>query len=185
MANPLLVRALPEHLAERGQAIEIVEDISFFPRLAAIVEADLEALPEDRIPPRWRESPVTIGLQFGWADARERLPELQGRLEARIDAVCQRCLEPCELSLRQEIRLLLVDGQTAGSSDEGYEIWELDDDMVRPLDVVEELLIMALPMAAMHVSLDTCGPLVTSTGGAPTETVRPFADLKARIDESK
>lgn len=183
MANPLLVRALPASLADRGQAIEVVEEISFFKRLAGIVEADLGALPAEKIPPRWRESPVTIDLQFGWADARERLPQLSGTLEARIDAVCQRCLEPCEVRLGQTVRLLLAGEEIAGASDDGAELWELDEEMIRPLDVVEELLIMALPMAAKHASMDDCSNPVVQTIPMATDNVKPFADLKARIDE--
>ena len=184
MVNPLLVRALPEHLAERRQAIEVVENIGFFKRLAAIVEADLAALAADKIPPLWRDSPVTIGLAFGWADARQQLPMLSGRLEARVDAVCQRCLEPCVLQIEQSVRLLLVHEQTAGSSDSGFEIWEPDEETVRPFDIVEELLVMSLPMAAMHARAENCGRLAARLAPARQNTARPFADLKARIDQT-
>lgn len=184
MANPLLDRALPEHLAEQRQTIERVEKLSSLERLEAIVEADLSALPEGKIPPGWRDSPVTIRFAFGFADVGERLPQLSGTVAARIVAVCQRCLEPCEIRLQQSLKLLLVENGSAATEGAGYEAWELDDTLLRPLDVVEETLIMALPMSPMHASIEACGPLIEHIGSKPaaTDTVRPFADLKSRID---
>lgn len=187
MANPLLDRALPEHLAEQRQTIDRVDKLSTLERFAAIVEADLGALPDGKIPPGWRDSPVTIRLEFGFADVGKRLPQLTGTVAARLYAVCQRCLEPCEIQLEESLKLLLVEQGSAATEGAGYEAWELDDTLLRPLDVVEETLIMALPMSPMHVSIEACGPLVEQIGSKPaaTDTVRPFADLKARIDKTE
>lgn len=189
MANPLLDRALPEHLAEQRQTIEKVDKLSTLERLAAIVEADLGALSDGKIPPGWRDSPVTIRLEFGFADVGAHLPQLTGTVAACLYAVCQRCLEPCEIQLQESLKLLFVENGSTGrtaTEEAGYEAWELEDTLLRPLDVVEEALIMALPMSPMHASLEDCGPLVEQIGSTPaaTETVRPFADLKARIDNT-
>jgi len=187
MANPLLDRALPEHLAEQRQTIERVDKLSTLDRLAAIVEADLRALPDEKIPPGWRDSPVTIRLAFDFADVGERLPQLTGKVAACVYAVCQRCLEPCEIRLQESLKLYLVEDGNAARQAAGYEAWELDDTLLRPLDVVEETLIMALPMSPMHASTEACGPLIDGIGPKPaaTDRVRPFADLKARIGSTK
>jgi uncharacterized metal-binding protein YceD (DUF177 family) len=186
MANPLLDRALPERFAQRGQVIETVEKLSMLERLAGIVGADLEALPAAKIPPKWRDAPVTISLRFGWADSRERLPMLEGTVQVSIDAVCQRCLEPCRIALVPTLHLLFVKAETAAHGDSLFEVWELEEETLCPLDVVEESLIMALPMSAMHASIATCGPLAAQVGTIPDEDiVRPFADLKLRIEKTE
>ncbi|MCH8302873.1 MAG: hypothetical protein IH912_08980, partial [Proteobacteria bacterium] len=99
MANPLLDRALPEELAERGQVFELQGKIEDFRRLIEIVEADLRSVATEIHPREWRAAPVNIRLGFGWADARREIPALEGEISTDIVAVCQRCLEPFKLAL--------------------------------------------------------------------------------------
>ena len=184
MANPLLVRAAPELLARQRQVIESVEKLSTFERLAAIVEKDLESQSAEQRPGDVRARQVRVDLGFDWADARERLPRVTGRLRARLPATCQRCLEACEIDLDVTVDLLLVASRDAQSIDDALEIWELEEDRLRPLDVAEELLIMAMPLAAAHADPRDCGTLAHYGGDAPRDTVRPFADLKGKLERS-
>ena len=71
--------------------------------------------------------------------------------------------------------------KTAESGFSGFEVWELAEDAVRPLDIVEEALIMALPLSPLHKSRDLCGPLADNVVQEKTGTVRPFADLKSQM----
>lgn len=186
MGNPLLDRASPRDLAERGQIIEKEEKLELFPRLTEAVAADLGTLSADRLPPRWRQSPVAFRLVFGWADARHRVPSLTGRVSAELPAVCQRCLEPLTLSLAQELKLLLT-GQDRPAvpveTGDDFETWEIDEPVVRPADIVDEALVMAMPLAPMHADRRECGALaerLAQVRGAG-DTVRPFADLRTRM----
>ena len=184
MGNPLRDRLPLAELAAKGQVIEIADKVGNFERLAQIVEADLKALDPDRIPRDWRDSALTGRLEFGFADAQKRVVVLDGDVMATVDAVCQRCLEPFRLPLSASLRLLPVasGGNVAEGSD--IEVWELDEDKVCPADIVEEALIMAMPFAAMHESTDECkryDQVVEEAG----QTTRPFADLKARLDENR
>ena len=184
MGNPLLDRASPRDLAERGQIIEKEEKLEIFPRLTEAVAADLEELTPERLPRRWRESPVVFRLAFGWADHRQRVPALTGRVAAELPAVCQRCLEPLTLSLAQEVKLLLTDSGSPVPAGDEFEAWELDEPVIRPADIVDEVLIMAMPLVVMHADRQDCGPLAERL--APDrpvagDTVRPFADLRARL----
>ncbi|MCB1845750.1 MAG: DUF177 domain-containing protein, partial [Halioglobus sp.] len=186
MANLLLEYAAPDYFARRNQVVEIIEKLLIFERLSGIVREDFEALAADRIPADWQQSPVAVSLQFGWADARERLPELHGAASATMPAVCQRCLEPCTISLSANFRVLLIDSKNARSVDDALDVWGIDENRLRPLDVVEEMLVMELPMAAMHESMDDCIRLPdTVSKERSSDTVRPFADLKARIEQSR
>ena len=184
MANPLLARALPEELAERGQVFEFKGKIDDFWRLIEIVEADLRSVSDDRRPREWRSAPVDIRLGFAWADARREFPAVEGEISTEIAAVCQRCLEPFALPLKATLKMLLLKSADKTAGRDEFEIWEVDGNAIRPLDIVEEALIMALPLSAVHRSRELCGPLAENVTDEQAKTVRPFADLRSRMNKS-
>jgi uncharacterized metal-binding protein YceD (DUF177 family) len=179
MGNPLRDRRTASDLASSGQVIEFTEKLGDFKRLAGIVRADLDRLDPDTLPRNWRDATVTGRLSFGFADAQERLAALEGRVAATIDAVCQRCLAPMQLPLVVELKLVFAPGASAMEG-RGYEVWELDEADLRPVDLVEETLIMALPLVATHGGEESCDG-APATAGDAAETVRPFASLKERM----
>lgn len=180
MVNPLLERAPPQAFAERGQIIEKQEKLELFPRLSEVVGDDLGRLAA--APAAWRQSPVAIRLAFGWADTEHALPVLEGRATAEVPAVCQRCLESFELALEADLRLLFTGPGRSVDESLDYEVWELDEPSLRPLDVVDEALVMAMPLAAMHESEEDCGPLAEQAKVEREEAqVRPFANLRSQM----
>ncbi len=183
MANPLTDRARPAQLAASGQVIETKGKLSDLHRLSEVVEANLTSLASDSRPKKWRHAPIDIRLAFGWADARRQIPALEGQISARIDAVCQRCLEPFELSLNAQLKLLLPMPGGEATTFEEYEIWETAEDTVRPMDIVDEALIMAMPLSPAHDDSTMCGPLAKKLQSGEAKTVRPFADLKSQMRE--
>ena len=62
--------------------------------------------------------------------------------------------------------------------------WEVDGDTIRPVDIVEEALIMALPLSVMHPSRELCGPLADNVSGEARNTARPFGDLRSLMDKT-
>lgn len=185
MVNPLLERATPKAFAERGQVVEKKEKLDLFPRLTEVVEADLSRLGEESAAGAWRQAPVAFRLAFGWADTRHDLPVLEGHAAVEIPAVCQRCLERFELALATDFRLLFSGPQERADESLEYEVWELDEPTVRPLDVLDEALVMATPFAAMHASEEECGPLVEQAKVEEEAPVRPFADLRSQLRNRK
>lgn len=181
MVNPLLERAPPEAFAERGQIIEKNEKLELFPRLSEVVGGDLQRLAGESMPAGWRQSPVAIRLAFGWADTEHGLPVLDGYAAAGVPAICQRCLEPFELTLETRLRLLFTGPGRSVDASLDYEVWELDDSLLRPLDVVDEALVMAMPLAGMHASEEDCGPLAAKAAIEKQAQARPFADLRAQM----
>lgn len=181
MANPLLERAPPKVFAERGQLIENEEKLELFPRLSEVVGDDLRRLAGESMPGAWRQSPVAIRLAFGWADTAHDLPVLEGHAAAEVPAVCQRCLEAFDLRLEADLRLLFSGPGRSTDESLDYEVWELEEPLLRPLDVVDETLVMAMPLAAMHSSPADCGPLAEKAKVEKEAQVRPFADLRAQM----
>ena len=188
MGNPLRDRCTAAELASDGQIIEIADKISSFESLAGIVEADLAALDPDKLPCGWRESAVRGELQFGFVDEKKRIPMVSGSATADVAVVCQRCLEPFQLQLEIEPTLLLLEMGQSADGYQDYEVWELDEQTIRPQDIVEELLIMAMPFSAMHDNVADCKALLSvdllhdpSDDGGTEKLVKPFAALRSQM----
>jgi uncharacterized protein len=181
MGNPLQDRRTPLELAASRQVIEFKDNLSDFARLEGIIENDLGALDPDKLPLGWRETEISGRLSFGFADARNGLPMAEVEVNGAIDAVCQRCLEPLKLPLSVEMKLLFAGGESTAADDDEFEVWELEEETLRPLDLVEEALIMAMPLAAMHDEIDGCHGSGFEDAGSG-DKIRPFAALKAQMD---
>jgi len=182
MGNPLRDRRTPSEWAASGQVIEFSEKIREFERLAGIVGGDLETLDPDKLPTGWRDRVVAGKLSFGFADAHDSLPTLQGDAEVTIDVVCQRCLAAMQLPLQVELRLLFGSDDSSALGDDEYEVWELEEEKLRPMDLVDEALIMAMPLVMKHVDSETCrGPEKEKQGSG--ERTRPFANLKSQMEK--
>lgn len=183
MGNLLRDRRPAAEWASVGQVIEIAEKIGSFNSLADVVEADLAALDADKLPTGWRDSLVSGVLQFEFLDAEKRLPAVTGSATAEVSAVCQRCLQPFRLTLAIEPRLLLLDRQQTVDGYDEFEVWELEEQGVRPQDLVEELLIMALPFSAMHDNTAACKAFAAQAENAD-ELTRPFAALRSQMRQN-
>ncbi len=181
MGNPLRERRSAAEWSAGSQVIEIAEKVSDFEQLAGIIEADLAALDADKIPAAWRDAVVSGQLEFGYADARRTLPTVRCQVEVTVDAVCQRCLEAFRLPLETEADLLLLALEQDADGYDDYEVWELEDKLLQPQTIVEEMLIMALPFAAMHTESSACKALTPGTAASDEEMTTPFAALREQM----
>lgn len=180
MAKPLRDRRTAADWAAARQVIDFAEKLGSFEQLASVVEADLAALEPAKIPADWRDSEVSGTLEFGFADEQGKLPMVRCEANVTVDAVCQRCLEAFELPLETEAVLLLLEFDETAEGFEDHEVWELEGQDLRPSDIVEELLIMALPFSAMHVESASCKALYAEPREQDDKT-KPFAALRAQM----
>ena len=192
MGNPLQDRRTAADFASVGQLIEFTEKISSFEGLAAIVEADLAALDPDKRPTGWRDSAISGELKFGFLDASGGIPTVSGKATAEVEAVCQRCLEPFRLTLNVEPKLLLLNQDQADDGYEELEVWELEEAMLQPLSIVEELLIMAMPFSAMHDRMADCRAFSpddtskdASSDTSAEDLLKPFAALRSQMTQNE
>ena len=183
MSDPLRERRSPRDWAALGQVIETTIELRSFPQLAGIVAGDLARLPAGEAPADWRASPVVHELAFGWHGRGRRMPVLEGRVTARVPAVCQRCLAPFTLVLARDLRLMFAENEADVPDAGDYEVWETEEATIRPLDVIEETMIMAIPLSAMHNSAECRAPGQEEAPGP--DRVRPFADLKSRMRQEE
>lgn len=180
MAKLLTAAESPKKWADSGQAIEIAEEISAFPKLAEALGKELGRIAAAQHPANWKQTAVSGRIDFDFADAQS--DNVVATVEARtvVPLLCQRCLEAFCEPLEIDTRLAFV-RRDEPSGRSGYEDWELDEEVVRPLDLADELLVMALPFAAMHENAN-CSAGATDDTPETEETVRPFADLRAQME---
>ena len=177
MGDPLRDRQSLGALTDKKLVIEIAEQIGSFERIADGVRRDLSGLGEAARPLGWRELPVRGRLVF--ARAGDDQATLSGQLYAGVPAVCQRCLEPFVWALTTRVQLYFVTPGSQVTGNDDRELWELTDDLVTPIDIVDELLVMALPLAARHEDGAGCSP--DSPPRAKGDRTRPFANLKSQM----
>ena len=184
MGDALRDRRSLKTLVASRQVIEIAEKISSFQRLAESVERDFSALGDGVPPPGWRDSPVRGRFFFDAAGTLSEFVTLSGRLEARVPVVCQRCLEPFDWSLETPVDLRFeIEGRAATDLRDDRETWELPDDTLQPIDVIDELLVMAMPLSTRHP--DTADCRAREPRPAQEDTTRPFANLRTQMDDTK
>lgn len=178
MANPLLDRVLPAELADSAQIIEYKGIVGDFERLSEISAAELTKATGAQQTREWRDLPVETRLQFGWLDTSCEFAAATGQIRAVLPLVCQRCLEAFELVVETPVKILFGEaGDVADNA--GFDAWEVDEAAIVLQDVVEESIVMALPLAPLHDSDTACGVLAEQIPETGPEKTLPFADLKS------
>lgn len=188
MAHALRDKSTPLALAQSRQVIDFEGRLRDFSQLCRSVGQDLDALADGEMPADWQNGRLKARLAFGFADGRDTLPAVDGSATACVQLMCQRCLEPFEFELSADLRYLLLTAEQSAAELGGYEVWELEKPTFRPADLVEEALIMALPMAPVHENVEDCGALIESsneTDAQDSDVSRPFADLRSLLRQQE
>jgi uncharacterized protein len=110
-----------------------------------------------------------------------------GRVAAELVLRCQRCLEPMVVGVDSDFALAFVRGlDEAARLPERYEPVVAEDGWVRPLDLVEDELLLALPPVPLHDDRRCGTPAATEQDGpTPDDAKNPFAVLAALRDDGK
>ncbi len=126
---------------------------------------------------------VSVSLEFGIDN--EGIRFIHGRVRAEVSLECQRCLEALRYPIDSEFRLGLVRSMAeAENLPSQYEPLTVEDEPLFLRDIIEDELLLALPVVPMHTP-DECGVDINSalqneqeddvTGAAATDN--PFAVL--------
>jgi uncharacterized protein len=115
-------------------------------------------------------------------EAGYRLAEIEMEGEAKL--VCQRCLAPMTWPLASETRVAIVANEKdADGVPQELETVHAPDDRIRVADLVEEELLLTLPLVPLHESADECRavqddvPAPAEEAAPVQETQRPFERL--------
>ncbi len=157
-----------EALAADGATLARRYPLDRFPRLAdLLVTADGEA-----------------AATFRFLRAADEVPACELSVEAMADLRCERCLEAFRHPIASEVRLAFVpDGSGEDRVPEGFEAVPMGSECVSLSGLVEDELLLSLPVVALHPEGTPCAELGAQARGdaGGTEnsgTQRPFAGLK-------
>jgi uncharacterized protein len=126
---------------------------------------------------------VVVSLAFG-IDA-EGIRYMKGRLQTELTLQCQRCLQAMQVPIDNEFALGLVrSNEAADMLPSHYEPLLLEDDSIFLRDIIEDELLLALPLVPKHD--DDCVDVNLPADEAERKTdtgegdrVNPFAALAA------
>jgi uncharacterized protein len=95
---------------------------------------------------------VDFSFDFGWQqEANQKIYFMQGVIHTQVELICQRCLQPVSVILDCNPLLLLVRAQqNMPEIPDNYEILELETESIALATLVEDELILNLPIAAYH-----------------------------------
>ncbi len=190
MSSPVLQAMRPDALAARREEIRDVVPLGSTDRLADLVGEAL-ARCDGEAPADWERRPLAVELEFERrrVEGGQPVPAVTGQARVALPLVCERCLGLMDLALQADIAFLLPDEDMSYEALPGYEVWPVEGRGVRLLDLVEEELLLALPLALMHEDRSRCRPVTEHFGaagaGEESETQRPFGALRALMREEE
>ena len=142
----------------------------------------------------------SVKMTFGTWEGRVTV---RGELRATVDLVCQRCMSVMQYPVEEMFDLVLVDSEAeAPLGCESLEPWVANATHLNLWDVVEEQLLLALPLIPKHEDAANCVaatpqlaavlddlPLPQSasppeTGSDNGDVRRPFSQLRDLLNKS-
>jgi uncharacterized protein len=168
MSAPGPERVDVDVLADEGAGLERRYPIERFARLADILSG--------------RQGEATV--RFGFSRIGGDIPACEMDVEAALMLTCQRCLEPFEQPLHSATKLAFVSSEEeAGRVPEGFEAVPAPNARVDLSELVEDELLLSLPVVALHGEGTRCAGSARQAGDddreePPAETHRPFAQLQ-------
>ncbi len=142
--------------------------------------------------PRLGEAGALAGTR---GDARLTFGTFEGRttvevsVEGRVMLPCQRCLRPCECAVSESTQLVVV----ADDKEEvpgGFEPALGDPERLSVTELVEEQMLLGLPLVPLHDDESECGAIeaalpVVAEDAPAEEKQRPFANLRELLGEDE
>lgn len=148
-----------------------------FPRLNGIAASDVPT--------------VAVRLVFSLLDGK---PVVHGVIRGSVELLCQRCLQHMQHGIEESFDLMLVDDEVQlDLAPESYEAWLTNAGRLDVAALVEEQLLLAMPLIAKHEDDSECIAVASAPTNKPlgrrvereqqpqaaaTDTQRPFANLR-------
>ena len=128
------------------------------------------------------DSEGSVEVDVRVSRASSGIPLIEGSLRGHLRRDCQRCLEPVDLDVSVDLKLAVTGtgGEELAPAD--FEPWQTDEQDVTLAQLLEDELLLALPMVTRHENERQCGGLarrlLEDEGEPPVERDNPFAVLR-------
>ena len=170
MTNDLPLQFDPVLFAKQGRKVSGQIAAKELPRVAEAVS---------------KNDAGSISVTMSFSVSSLQFPMVQGTIEGSIVQTCQRCLQDAEVQIDQQFELLLINPQSQElASKEGYELFEYDGQFVSTLELIEDEVILAMPIVVKHEDISDCDPNVRKwlqqkkSTDVATKRSNPFESLK-------
>jgi len=155
-------RGDPIRLAELGRSFEGELPLSVFDRLSG----DLAST----------RGNAAYKVRFGTDERGHGFAE--GRVRTELPLMCQRCLKPYSMAVERRWRIVLMDDPAEEELlDEGEDAFLVTDRGMKLSDLVEDELILAMPVVPMHPG-GACDAPAPGEADSPPEAVEDDATQK-------
>jgi uncharacterized protein len=146
------------------------------PRLSAML------LPAQSTPLRTGQQPAVDEVaryRFAFTLDADRRARVTGQVVALLPLRCQRCFERVDLAVESQVELAVVAGIDEANALPGQlEPLLVDDRLMRPADLIEDELILAIPAIPRHPEGQCEPPGVSTDHRAPAEQPSSSAEPK-------
>ena len=131
---------------------------------------------------------INVELEFSLNRSKQRL--ITGKVSAKVEVECQRCLEPVQIEFQDNISLALLRKESdIAKLDDSLDPWLVEDHKLSLAELVEEQLLLAMPIVSTHDDLNCLVRLEyekaqpnASAAEEPANGNNPFAVLKTLKD---
>jgi len=174
MSDQLPDTIKPQSLIDTGGQLSGFSKLATMERLSAMLASN--------------DGTVEAQLEFGKDFQGIRL--IKGTLKAELLLTCQRCLEPVSypVQLALSLALLGAEDQAAGLPDE-YDPLVVDSQSLSLTTLIEDELILSLPIVAMHPESECPNRMAIKTDVEDvTDKPHPFAalaQLKGKLNSTQ
>ncbi len=119
-----------------------------------------------------------ISVRFEFVRNEYDIPMIKGQLQTSLELECQRCLQPLDMPLELEFQLM-VDASDDLVRDSSLDTIYSDDGFIDILEVIEDELILAAPLVALHED-SSCNEHWQASATEPEAAAKenPFAVLQ-------
>lgn len=135
LKGPIPSHIDPRKLADRANTLEGDWPLKQFARLCEQLVSDAG----------------NVHARFEFGRDEQRMIVMRGELDVEVQMVCQRCLEPATLPVHSEfIYAVLKEGASLDGLPKGYDALEVGEEPLDLIAVVEDELLLALPIVPAH-----------------------------------
>lgn len=94
----------------------------------------------------------TVRIDWSLALDDKQHPTIQGSIQTQLLMRCQRCLQPMQWTVDSQVALVVFNSEPHANEEllPGYEVITLDKPQVSLLNLIEDEIILALPIVAKH-----------------------------------
>ncbi len=94
-----------------------------------------------------------IAVKFEFVRNEYEIPMIVGQLQTSLELECQRCLQALEIPMKLDFRLM-IDASDELLRDSSMDTLYSEDGFIDVFEVVEDELILAIPLVALHENSD-------------------------------